>query len=61
MTSLGVDHARGGEGHDRLCHERLAVTAPERISAAAPGYWIKMHSHIEVLDQPDSKFWMTTA
>jgi len=59
MKSLTIDHARDGEDHDRVRHERRAASAFERFPPEADRagwcavYWIKMLNDIEVLDQPD--------
>jgi len=67
MKSLDIDHARDGEvmiayamnGH------QLPLLNGFPLRLVVPGwystYWVKMLNDIEVLDQPDTNYWMKTA
>ena len=67
MKSLDVDHARDGE--DMIAYEmngqQLALLNGFPLRLVVPGwystYWVKMLNDIEVLDQPDTNYWMKTA
>jgi len=67
MKSLSVDHAR--DGAVMLAYamngQQLPLLNGFPLRLVVPGwyatYWIKMLSDIEVLDGPDSNFWMKTA
>ena len=67
MKSLSVDHARDGEVMIayQMNGQPLPLLNGFPLRLIVPGwyatYWIKMLSEIEVLDQPDSNFWMKTA
>jgi DMSO/TMAO reductase YedYZ molybdopterin-dependent catalytic subunit len=65
--SLSVDHARDGEVMLAygMNSERLPVLNGYPLRLVVPGwyatYWVKMLNDIEVLDSPDTNFWMKTA
>ena len=65
--SLSIDHARDGEVMVAYLMNgtQLPLLNGFPIRLIVPGwystYWMKMLSHIEVLDQPDDNFWMKTA
>jgi DMSO/TMAO reductase YedYZ molybdopterin-dependent catalytic subunit len=67
MKSLDIDHARDSEV--MLAYgmngEPLPLLNGFPLRLIVPGwystYWVKMLNDIEVLDQPDMNFWMTTA
>ena len=67
MKSLGVDHARDGEGMIayQTNGEQLPLLIGFPLRLIVPGwystYWVKMLNDIEVLDKPDETFWMKTA
>lgn len=67
MKSLDIDHARDGEVMIAYAMngEQMPLLNGFPIRLIVPGwyatYWIKMLSDIEVLDQPDTNFWMKTA
>jgi len=67
MKSLDIDHARDGEV--MLAYAMNGAQLPLLngfpLRLIVPGwystYWVKMLNDIEVLDQPDTNFWMKTA
>jgi DMSO/TMAO reductase YedYZ molybdopterin-dependent catalytic subunit len=67
MKSLDIDHARDSEV--MLAYgmngEPLPLLNGFPLRLIVPGwystYWVKMLNDVEVLDQPDMNFWMTTA
>jgi DMSO/TMAO reductase YedYZ molybdopterin-dependent catalytic subunit len=67
MKSLSIDHARDGEV--MLAYQMNGAQLPLLngfpLRLIVPGwystYWVKMLNDIEVLDAPDSNFWMATA
>jgi DMSO/TMAO reductase YedYZ molybdopterin-dependent catalytic subunit len=67
MKSLDIDHARDGEV--MLAYgmngEQLPLLNGFPLRLIVPGwysvYWMKMLNDIEVLDQPDTNYWMATA
>jgi DMSO/TMAO reductase YedYZ molybdopterin-dependent catalytic subunit len=67
MKSLSIDHARDGEV--MLAYAMNGAQLPLLngfpLRLIVPGwystYWVKMLNDIEVLDQPDSNYWMKTA
>jgi DMSO/TMAO reductase YedYZ molybdopterin-dependent catalytic subunit len=67
MKSLSVDHARDGEVMlaYAMNGQPLPLLNGFPVRAIVPGwyatYWMKMLSNIEVLDSPDTNFWMKTA
>lgn len=67
IKSLSVDHARDGEVMlaYRMNGQPLPLLNGFPVRAVVPGwyatYWMKMLSDIEVLDSPDTNFWMKTA
>jgi DMSO/TMAO reductase YedYZ molybdopterin-dependent catalytic subunit len=67
IKSLSVDHARDGEVMLAygMNSERLPLLNGYPLRLVVPGwyatYWIKMLNDIEVLDSPDTNFWMKTA
>ena len=67
MKSLAVDHARDGEVMIAYAMngEQLPLLNGFPLRVVVPGwyatYWVKMLSQIEVLDGPDTNFWMKTA
>jgi DMSO/TMAO reductase YedYZ molybdopterin-dependent catalytic subunit len=67
MKSLDIDHARDGEimlafG---MNGEPLPLLNGFPLRLIVPGwystYWVKMLNDVEVLEQPDTNFWMKTA
>ena len=67
MRSLDIDHARDGEVMIAYAMngDRIPLLNGFPIRLIVPGwistYWIKMLCDIEVLDQPDTNYWMKTA
>jgi DMSO/TMAO reductase YedYZ molybdopterin-dependent catalytic subunit len=67
MKSLDIDHARDGEVMlaYAMNGEQLPLLNGFPLRLIVPGwystYWVKMLDDIEVLDQPDTNYWMTTA
>jgi len=67
MKSLAIDHARDGEVMlaYAMNGEQLPLLNGFPLRLIVPGwystYWVKMLNDIEVLDQPDTNFWMATA
>jgi DMSO/TMAO reductase YedYZ molybdopterin-dependent catalytic subunit len=67
MKSLDIKHARDGEVMIAygMNGKPLPVLNGFPVRLIVPGwyatYWIKMLNEIEVLDQPDTNFWMKTA
>ena len=67
MKSLAVDHARDGEVMlaYAMNGEQLPLLNGFPLRLVVPGwystYWVKMVNDIEVLDQPDTNFWTTSA
>ncbi len=67
MKSLSVDHARDGEVMIAYAMngEQLPLLNGFPLRLVVPGwyatYWLKMLNDIEVLDKPDTNFWMATA
>jgi DMSO/TMAO reductase YedYZ molybdopterin-dependent catalytic subunit len=67
MKSLEIDHARDGEVMIAYAMngEQLPLLNGFPLRLVVPGwyatYWVKMLSDIEVLDQPDSNYWTSTA
>src|SRR5271165_4354841 len=67
MKSLSVDHARDGEVMIAYAMngKQLPLLNGFPLRVVVPGwyatYWIKMLNDIEVLDRPDTNFWMKTA
>jgi DMSO/TMAO reductase YedYZ molybdopterin-dependent catalytic subunit len=67
MKSLGIDHARDGEVMVAFAMngEQLPLLNGFPLRLIVPGwystYWVKMLSDIEVLDAPDTNYWMATA
>jgi DMSO/TMAO reductase YedYZ molybdopterin-dependent catalytic subunit len=67
MKSLAVDHARDGEVMIAYAMNgrQLPLLNGFPLRLVVPGwyatYWVKMLSDIEVLDGPDTNFWMKTA
>jgi DMSO/TMAO reductase YedYZ molybdopterin-dependent catalytic subunit len=67
IKSLSVDHARDGEVMlaYAMNGEQLPLLNGFPLRLVVPGwfatYWIKMLNDIEVLDSPDTNFWMKTA
>jgi DMSO/TMAO reductase YedYZ molybdopterin-dependent catalytic subunit len=67
MKSLDIDHARGDEV--MLAYgmnaEPLPLLNGFPLRLIVPGwysvYWVKMLNDIEILNQPDTNFWMSTA
>src|ERR1700739_2253958 len=67
MKSLDIDHARDGEV--MLAYGMNGAQMPLLngfpLRLIVPGwystYWVKMLNDIEVLDRPDTNFWMATA
>lgn len=67
MKSLALDHARDGEV--MLAYAMNGAQLPLLngfpLRLIVPGwystYWVKMLSDIEVLDRPDTNYWMATA
>jgi DMSO/TMAO reductase YedYZ molybdopterin-dependent catalytic subunit len=67
MKSLSLDHARDGEVviAYAMNGEQLPLLNGFPLRLVVPGwyatYWVKMLNDIEVLDSPDTNFWMKTA
>src|SRR5215469_14886384 len=67
IKSLSLDHARDGEVMlaYAMNGEQLPLLNGFPLRLVVPGwfatYWIKMLNDIEVLDGPDTNFWMKTA
>ncbi|MGB8277755.1 MAG: molybdopterin-dependent oxidoreductase [Methylovirgula sp.] len=67
IKSLDIDHARDGEVMIAYAMngEQMPLLNGFPLRLVVPGwyatYWIKMLSDIEVLNQPDTNFWMKTA
>jgi DMSO/TMAO reductase YedYZ molybdopterin-dependent catalytic subunit len=67
MKSLDLDHARDGEVMIAYAMngEQLPLLNGFPLRLVVPGwystYWVKMLNDIEVLDKPDSNFWMAKA
>jgi hypothetical protein len=67
MKSLDVDHARDGEVIVAFAMngEQLPLLNGFPLRLIVPGwystYWVKMLNDIEVLDAPDTNYWMATA
>jgi DMSO/TMAO reductase YedYZ molybdopterin-dependent catalytic subunit len=67
MKSLEIDHARDGEVMlaYAMNGEQLPLLNGFPLRLIVPGwystYWVKMLNNIEVLDQPDTTYWMKTA
>lgn len=67
VKSLDLDHARDGEVMIAYAMNgaQLPLLNGFPLRLVVPGwfstYWIKMLDDIEVLDQPDTNFWMKTA
>ena len=67
MKSLGIDHARDGEVMlaYAMNGEQLPLLNGFPLRLIVPGwystYWVKMLNDIELLDQPDTNYWMKTA
>jgi DMSO/TMAO reductase YedYZ molybdopterin-dependent catalytic subunit len=67
MKSLEIDHARDGEVMIAYAMngEQLPLLNGFPLRLIVPGwystYWVKMLNNIEVLDQPDTNYWMKTA
>jgi hypothetical protein len=67
MKSLDIDHARDGEVMVAFAMngEQLPLLNGLPLRLIVPGwystYWVKMLSDIEVLDAPDTNYWMATA
>ena len=67
MKSLDIDHARDGEVMVAFAMngEQLPLLNGFPLRLIVPGwystYWVKMLSDIEVLDAPDTNYWMATA
>jgi DMSO/TMAO reductase YedYZ molybdopterin-dependent catalytic subunit len=67
MKSLDIDHARDGEVMLAYAMNggQLPLLNGFPLRLIVPGwystYWVKMLNDIEVLDQPDTNFWMKTA
>ena len=66
MKSLAIDHARDGEVMIAFAMngQQLPLLNGFPLRLVVPGwyatYWMKMLNDIEVLDQPDTNFWMKT-
>jgi DMSO/TMAO reductase YedYZ molybdopterin-dependent catalytic subunit len=67
MKSLDIDHARDGEVilAYGMNGEPLPLLNGFPLRLIVPGwysvYWVKMLNDVEVLNQPDTNFWMATA
>lgn len=67
MKSLSIDHARYGEVLVAFAMngEQLPLVNGFPLRLVVPGwyatYWVKMLNDIEVLDQPDTNYWTTSA
>src|SRR6516164_4859243 len=67
MKSLAIDHARDGEVMlaYAMNGDQLPLLNGFPLRLIVPGwyatYWVKMLNDIEVLDSPDTNYWMETA
>jgi DMSO/TMAO reductase YedYZ molybdopterin-dependent catalytic subunit len=67
MKSLDIDHARDGEVMVAFAMngEQLPLLNGFPLRLVVPGwfstYWVKMLNDIEVLEAPDTNYWMRTA
>jgi DMSO/TMAO reductase YedYZ molybdopterin-dependent catalytic subunit len=67
MKSLDIDHARDGEVMlaYAMNGEQMPLLNGFPLRLIVPGwystYWVKMLNDIEVLDEPDTNYWMKTA
>jgi DMSO/TMAO reductase YedYZ molybdopterin-dependent catalytic subunit len=67
LKSLDIDHARDGEVMIAFAMngEELPLLNGFPLKLVVPGwsavYWVKMLNDIEVLDQPDTNYWTSTA
>src|SRR5246500_696914 len=67
LKSLTIDHARDGEVMIAFAMngEQLPLLNGFPLRLVVPGwcgvYWVKMLNDIEVLDQPDTNYWTSTA
>jgi DMSO/TMAO reductase YedYZ molybdopterin-dependent catalytic subunit len=67
MKSLAIDHAMDGEVMVAygMNGTQFPLLNGFPLRLVVPGwystYWVKMLSHIEVLDKPDDNYWMRTA
>jgi DMSO/TMAO reductase YedYZ molybdopterin-dependent catalytic subunit len=67
MKSLSIDHARDGEVMlaYAMNGQQLPLLNGFPLRLIVPGwyatYWVKMLNDVEVLDSPDTNFWMKTA
>jgi len=67
MKSLDIDHARDGEVMlaYAMNGDQLPLLNGFPLRLIVPGwystYWVKMLNDIEVLDQPDTNYWMKAA
>ena len=67
MKSLAIDHAMDGEVMVAygMNGTQFPLLNGFPLRLVVPGwystYWVKMLSHIEVLDKPDDNYWMHTA
>ena len=67
MKSLSIDHARDSEVMIAYAMNgaQLPLVNGFPLRLVVPGwfstYWVKMLNDIEVLDQPDTNYWMATA
>jgi DMSO/TMAO reductase YedYZ molybdopterin-dependent catalytic subunit len=67
LKSLAIDHARDGETMIAFAMngEQLPLLNGFPLKLVVPGwsavYWVKMLNDIEVLDQPDTNYWTSTA
>jgi DMSO/TMAO reductase YedYZ molybdopterin-dependent catalytic subunit len=67
MKSLDIDHARDGEVMIAYAMngKQLPLVNGFPLRLVVPGwystYWVKMLNDIEVLNQPDTNYWMKTA
>ena len=67
MKSLAIDHVRDGEVMlaYRMNGEQLPLLNGFPLRLIVPGwystYWVKMLNDIEVLNRPDTNYWMKTA
>jgi DMSO/TMAO reductase YedYZ molybdopterin-dependent catalytic subunit len=67
MKSLAIDHAMGGNVIIAygMNGAQLPMLNGFPLRLIVPGwystYWVKMLSHVEVLDKPDKNYWMQTA
>src|SRR5882672_2078602 len=66
LKSLTIDHARDGEVMIAFAMngEQLPLLNGFPLRLVVPGwcgvYWVKMLNDIEVLDQPDTNYWIAT-